>query len=60
MKNNNKKFKAIEQIVKQGTKVYGNEWVGAGLFEAIRKIVDDEVEPTAQNIQKLLDEARKF
>jgi hypothetical protein len=54
-----KKYKAIVALVKSGN--YHDEWSGAGLFEAIEKIVNDEVHDLSSNgIQNLIKQAERF
>ena len=53
----NKKFKAIEFLVKNGSR--NTEWQEAGLLDAIEKILDGHG-ISSKDLQKLMDEAKEY
>lgn len=53
------KFESIEYIVKNGK--YINEWMGAGLFEAIEEIINSNKDTfTMDELSNLLKKAENF
>lgn len=53
-----KKTKALKYLIKHN--VYGNEWQGAGMYEAIVKLMDYKGVITKSYLDLLLKEAEEF
>lgn len=60
MKNSNeKKYRAIKQLVEHGDPT--SEWKGAGLFNAVMRIVkEDNLDLSSNGIQNLIRESSRF